>query len=558
MERRKRREKMNFDPMTGEPIKKKFDPMTGEPINNDVAAETPVENAAPVQNAAPVENITPVQNVAPVENTTPVQNAASVENTTPEENAAPVNQAADAPTEVLTNNTTQQQPTMGFDPMTGQPIGVQPKKKKGFLKSTASKVVLALIIVVAIACGGVAYAFHSGILGSDSDKVLKAIQNTLDDKSELTQAFDIGDIAKSNEYTMGFSVESDGVSVDGSCLVGKEGKQINGSVNAYSTDIDFALNLTEDELQLQVPYVSDKVFTYNYTGDNTGYLMEELDSDEVDALNKLLEYCYNSKYNDGASEKLKDAVVDEYKTLKFESVKEEKFEVDGKERSCKGYGTVITKKNIQNLVDAYEEATSESLADMEDLMVQLDPTYTVGSYAESFDELRDALEEMPDVSATFYVYDNKLACIELQPKGDEAIQIQFLGGDRRAQNMRVVDADGNTVVEVTGEKDGSNEKTELLVDDESILSLEYDSKSGAFSLYSDEFSLGGTIKSDKNGLTITIDECSDEYDDYDFTGSISLKKGADFEELDGDKFDIGNASEDEVMDLMTEISDNLY
>ena len=27
---------MNFDPMTGEPIKKKFDPMTGEPINNDV------------------------------------------------------------------------------------------------------------------------------------------------------------------------------------------------------------------------------------------------------------------------------------------------------------------------------------------------------------------------------------------------------------------------------------------------------------------------------------------------------------------------------------------
>ena len=37
-----------------------------------------------------------------------------------------------------------------------------------------------------------------------------------------------------------------------------------------------------------------------------------------------------------------------------------------------------------------------------------------------------------------------------------------------------------------------------------------------------------------------------------------MKKGADFEELDGDKFDIGNASEDEVMDLMTEISDNLY
>ena len=28
---------MNFDPMTGEPIKKNFDPMTGEPINNEQA-----------------------------------------------------------------------------------------------------------------------------------------------------------------------------------------------------------------------------------------------------------------------------------------------------------------------------------------------------------------------------------------------------------------------------------------------------------------------------------------------------------------------------------------
>lgn len=548
---------MNFDPMTGEPIKKNFDPMTGEPINNDTAA--PVENTVPVENAAPVENTVPVENVAPVENT------ASVENT------APVNETADAPTEVLTNNAAnaaQQQPTMGFDPMTGQPmgfdsmtgqpIGGQTKKKKGFFKSTAGKAVLALVIVAVIACGGVAFAFSSGILGSDSDKVLKAIKNTLNDKGELTQAFEIGDIAKSNEYTMGFSVESDGVSVDASYLSGKQGKQMNGSINAYSADIDFALNLTKDKLQVQIPYISDKIFTYNYTGDNTGYLMKELDSDEVEALNKLIEYCYNSSYNDEAVEKLKDAVADEYKTLEFESVKEEKFEVDGKERSCKGYETVITKENIENLIDAYEEATSENLSDIEELMTELDSTYTVGSYTEAFDEVRDALEEMPDVAVTFYLYANKLACIELQPKGDEAIQIQFLGGDRRAQNMRVVDEDGNVGFEIVGEKDGSNEIMELITDDETVLSLEYDSKSGAFGIYSEEFNISGTIESDKDGLTITIDEVSDEYDDYDFEGTFSLKKGADFEELDGDEFDIGNASEDEVMDLMYEISDSLY
>jgi len=92
----------------------------------------------------------------------------------------------------------------------------------------------------------------------------------------------------------------------------------------------------------------------------------------------------------------------------------------------------------------------------------------------------------------------------------------------------------------------------------SVLSFEYDSKSGDFSLYSDEISLSGTIESDRNGLTVVINEFSDEYDSYEFEGSITLEKGADFQELDGDKFDIGNASEDEVVDLMTEISDSLY
>ena len=274
--------------------------------------------------------------------------------------------------------------------------------------------------------------------------------------------------------------------------------------------------------------------------------------------NKLLEYFYNTKSNTNASKEFYDALLDEYKTLDFEEVKEAKFEVDGKDRACEGYKTVITKKNIQNLIDAYEEATSEELEELEELMLDLDPSYTAESYAEAFDELKEELEDMPNVTATFYLYDNKLACVELQPKGDKAVQIQFLGGDRRAQNMRIVDEDGYVGFEMIGEKDGSTETFELFADEMSILSFEYDSKSGDFSLYSDEVSVSGTIESDRNGLTIVINEFSDEYDSYDFEGSISLKKGADFKKLDGDKFDIGNASEDELMDLMTEISDNLY
>lgn len=511
---------MNFDPMTGEPIKKNFDPMTGEPINQEQQPEV---------TAAPEE---------------------ATESATAE-------QTSNAATEVLTNNTAEQ-PAMSFDPMTGQPMGMEPKKK-GFLKSTASKVVLAVAVIAVVACGAAALAF-SGVFASKSDKVLSAIKNTIADKGELVQAFEVGDILNSNEYTMGFSMEAEGVGMDISYLCGKAGKQINGTVDiAYASSIDFAMALTEEELQVQIPYISDKVFTYNYKGKNTGYLMEELGSEEdIEALNTLLEYFYNAKTNTESSKEFYNVLLDEYKTLEFEEVKAAKFEVDGKDRACEGYETVITKENIRNLLDAYEESASEELEELEELMLDLDPSYTAESYAESFDELREELEDMPDVTVTFYLYDKKLACIELQPKGENAVQIQFLGGDRRAQNMRIVDEDGYVMLEVVGEKDGSTENFELFVAEMSVLSFEYDSKSGDFSLYSDEISLSGTIESDRNGLTVVINEFSDEYDSYEFEGSITLEKGADFQELDGDKFDIGNASEDEVVDLMTEISDSLY
>ena len=504
---------MNFDPMTGEPIKKNFDPMTGEPINNEQAPGATVS---------------------------------------PEAAAEP-----EATTEVLTNNMSQQ-PEMSFDPMTGQPVGMQ-SKKKGFLKSTASKVVLAIAIIAVVACGAAALAF-SGVFASKSDKVLSAIKNTIADKGELTQAFEVEDILASNEYTLGFSMEAEGAGMDFAYLAGKNGKQITGNVDiAYSASIDFAMNLTKDELQVQIPYISDKIFTYNYTGENNGYLMEEMGSeDEIESLNKMLEYFYNAKSGKQAGEEFYDALLDEYKTLEFEEVKGAKFEVDGKDRVCEGYETVITKENIQKLIDAYQESTSQELEELEDLMLELDPSYTAESYAETFEELKEELEDMPDVTVIFYLYDKKLACVELQPEGYEAAQIQFLGGDRRAQNLRIVDENGYVVLEVVGEKDGSTEIMELFVDEMSVMNLEYDSKSGDFSLYSDEVSLSGTIEADRNGLTITIDEFSDGYDSYEFEGSISLKKGAEFQELDGDKFDIGNASEDEVMDLVTEIRDNLY
>lgn len=563
---------MNFDPMTGEPIKKKFDPMTGEPINQEPESQTAEpETAAEFQTVAKAEPEAENQVAVDTEPEEELQTAVEAEEPQTEVEAeaaeelqpeAEVEAAeeiqapeAEAVTEVLTNQTAQQ-PEMSFDSMTGQPVGMEPKKK-GFLKSKASKIILAVAVATVIVCGAAAFAFSS-IFASSSDKVLKAIENTIADKGELTKAFDVKDIVKSNEYTVGFSMASEGMGVDAACVVGKEGKQITGTMDmGYSSSFDFAMNLTKDEFQMQIPYVSDKVFTYNYKEENTGYLMQEMDADDIKLVNKMFEYVYEAKYDDETDKEFYNAVLDEYKSLEFKEVKAAKFEVNGKDRSCDGYETVISKENIQNLLDAYEESTVEAVEEMEEFMSDLDSSYMTQSYASTFDELKKELEDMPDVTATFYLYDSKLACVELEPEGDIAIQIQFLGGDRRAQNIRVVDEDGNVGIEVVGEKDGSTENMELFVDDESVLCMNYDSKSGAFTFSAAEASISGTIESDRNGLEITIDNASDEYDDYDFEGSIFLKKGGEFTELDGETFNIGNASEDEAMDLMTEIMDSL-
>ena len=52
-------------------------------------------------------------------------------------------------------------------------------------------------------------------------------------------------------------------------------------------------------------------------------------------------------------------------------------------------------------------------------------------------------------------------------------------------------------------------------------------------------------------LVITIDDLGSASEDV--SGSITWKKGAQFEEVSGDTFDLGNATEEEWQDLLHEI-----
>ena len=96
--------------------------------------------------------------------------------------------------------------------------------------------------------------------------------------------------------------------------------------------------------------------------------------------------------------------------------------------------------------------------------------------------------------------------------------------------------------EVKGETTGSKEITELIVDSETTLKLDYDNDLGNYELevydsYSDLLAKG-SIKSTKKEFTFTIDELT--YDDENvFYGKFKIVEGAKIEDLNttSQKFD---------------------
>ena len=183
--------RMNFDPMTGEPIKRNFDPMTGEPINNQ-----PEQMAEPVVEAPVAEPVAeaPVEPVAEA----PVESAAESATGTTE-----------APTEVLTNNTAEWQQQMSFDPTTGQPVGMQPKKKKKTF-AIIGAIVAAVLVIAVVAV----VIINSGVFLSKADKVAKAVENTFAEKGALAEDLAISDIMESKKYTMSIGAEVEGVDIN--------------------------------------------------------------------------------------------------------------------------------------------------------------------------------------------------------------------------------------------------------------------------------------------------------------------------------------------------------
>ena len=494
---------MNFDPMTGEPInpaptpeqpQMKFDPMTGEPINPAPTPEQPQMKFDPMT-GQPI-------------NPTPVQ----------------------------------PQPQMAFDPMTGMPLQQPPKKKK----KTGLIVGIVAGVVVVAGAGTVFAGVQSGFFLSKSNKVLRATANTFSESSHVMEALSGLSVMSSKAYTIDIKGEAEGYSVQATYAEKDNEKQISGSVEGPElSDVEFLAGIDKDEIKLSAPLLGDKIYTYNYNEKKSGYLVDSMGADNVETLDKLCKQMFSDEEQKKNALEFSKKYSEMYKKLEFESTDKESFEVDGKDRKCAGYKTTITSDYMIECVDIFEDYMDAQVGDLLDQAVK---GSDYDDYKESFDQLRDAFKEMPDIDITFYIYKNKLACIKaVEPsKEDQDIQILFKGGDRRTQNMELISC-GESVLKISGSVNGNEEVTSLSLEGNKVGELTYDFKSGEYTLdIEDEGSVSGTLEGKRDGLKLTMEGAGVNI-------SLDVKKGAELQKFSGETFDIGNASEEELQALVQEV-----
>lgn len=504
----------------------KYDPMTGELISEDTE-ETVETNAA--------ENtVTPETNaeVNPVVSETNIPQDDVIVGYDPM-TGEPIRQSQQMGAA----------PVMQFDPMTGKPVKEKKSRNKLLMVIGAVAVVVILVLV----------ALKSGLFMSKSNKVLVAMANTFADRSRLMENVDSLSILASDSYTVAFETEVEGDAVSVQYSTKSSEKQVSGSISAEDIpEIEFIAGITSSEVKLQVPDFSDRVFVYNYKEENDGYLADYFGDDVIEAINTACENIYSPKKQKAIGEDVAKIIMEEYDSLEFESVGKEEFEVDGKDRDCKGYQTTITADSFLDVLDDMEDVVAEEYGDILEELEEMDV-----DVSELFDEMRYAFEDMPDMDVTFYIYKNKIACISMEVDREE-VQLLFKGGDKGMPNIEL-NYEGDALMELKGSVKGSEELYELEIEGEEMGSLEYDYKSGDFVLEMDDYgeiiTIEGNLKSSSKGMTFVVEE----YDYYgdDISCTVSIEKGASMQKFDGDEFDVGNASESDFEEIAMDMYDAL-
>ena len=470
---------------------------------------------------------------------------------------------------------------MKFDPMTGQPMSAdqpkgnpydplaapQPSNKKNM------KILIGVIIgVIAVIVTAVICCAASGVFTSKNAKVLKAAKNTFV-KNELLKDLDAADQVADGNYT--FAVEYNG-EVYGEGFVVKASYQqnteqkkhsINGKVEYYDTKMDFHEYMDEDGMLVSIPKIYPDVFGYYFNEETDGYITEVLGDDFFEALDDL---CVTSMNDMAAGARMRADYLtvfkDNYDALEFENADKAVFQIEGKDVTCKGYKTTLTEENVggclEQLSEVYDSYNKNTIRDLKTMLKELgmDADEIADLDDNVFDTWRDEIDDMPDLDVTFYIYKDRLAAVVVtgtDETGDMECDVEFRGGTTPTQNTFITYTlnDDSAMLKILGKTEDSVEKTKIVEvvegEKKTLASIDYDYKNKELEVETDETSFTAEIDNSDKGLVVAMTDIND-------TGAelkLTLKRGSNIKKPEGDIFDIGTASEEDLYDLVYDIQD---
>lgn len=432
---------------------------------------------------------------------------------------------------------------MMFDPVTGQPMnqgnmGKKPKKT-GFI--IAGSVVAVSVLAVIL----ISVAIFSGAFMSKKAKLARAIANTRGDIPQILKDMDASEIIMTKEYTVGIQADIEGEELEAEWRNNGTEKQLSATMySSMAGDMDFIIDLDEEKVSAYIPMLSSDIIQYNYREKKKGYIVEMVGRDyldDIDAVIKLFAQDQTKLTSDMIS-----IITEEFDSLEIRNAEKAELEVGGEMRNCSGYEFTLTVDDLLDIFDKLEGAYAEYYGDSADVF-ELD-------LEDLFDEIRHDLRSMGDMEVKVYVYKNKLAAVIVEID-DKEVQLLFKGGDNRLADVEVLYDDGDslyTVMEWTMETKGSREKFRLYSNqDEESISMEYDLESGNYSMeygegHRSRIYMRGNLEKDRTGIVMTVDELEVYGSEFDIELEMTIRKGAQIKELEGNVFDIGSASKSEL------------
>ena len=341
--------------------------------------------------------------------------------------------------------------------------------KKIWVLSAGIIVILAIVLFAGI---------KNGFFLRKGDKILYAAYHTIKDQPETA------DVSKDEDYTVSMDGQWKEQKIQAEYASVSDQKQLKGTIDLDKLpDLEFVMTLDEKELKTQLPSLSSKVFTYDYkNGGKSGYLAKKIGSEKLERFDTILEELYGGNEQKTIGTDILKEARKEFNKLKIKKTEKKEFKIDGQKRNCAGYQFTISKDNAQNVLDAAEKAVKKKYGD--GTKISADP-----------------------VGKVFMV-------VSVNYEDDENAQnidVLFLGGDFRTQNMKIAFLTG--------------EKTTTI-----------------------QTNISGNLAA-KDG-TITF-----ESDDTDsLSGRISVQKGCQISELTGEECNLMKLNGFELLELFGEFA----